>query len=537
MPSQRLRKRMSKLNIRENYTVHSTVYEWPNQDTILWWHPFNVILQLMLEYKPSQLTRLAIMLSCKWCFNVIRKADSYRYLGRYELWPSQVRCLNYIQSMFEEVVERTEYINGYREEYVVENDIVHLRAPMGYGKTVVGLAIATRCEGVVVIICKPSVFSTWEEQVKKFLPGQYSSGIKSAILSTLNPQHRTLLDQYQSGRTGIILATTRTLHHIKDIIADLCILDEAHVYQSITDNLVPRHSKVLLLSANRLQARVDCLRVTVKRPFVRRTETQNVARIPTECHIWVATRPLFSRVQEDTILRSGKMKVKTTCNTNTLIAEVLVIITLSIENGARKIVVYLDSKERQDIMCDYYKRHFTNMRTKYVGPSYNVYKYVRSLTSVENFRSDESCSILLITQANCEGLTLCGDTLVVVCPELHVSTKYTQICGRLERLNNEVSKLTIYMLTEWKHYYRCMYYEARRLDRNLPEADARTYYITEKVCQSLGYTRNTITSGDIARIVCLLVRDGSRSMLPTTLDVDDTFIYQLCRHHSGSNRR
>ena len=352
---------------------------------------------------------------------------------------------------------------------------IYLRAPVGFGKTILGLRAALSSR-LTLILCKPSVIVTWEKEIKMRMPALYSNKATSPTL-VYSPTRKNHFSVLKSGLIPetcriVICSTTANIYKLDTITSydyELVIVDEAHTLKPYVLRKVFETSlcNVLFISAENVSVfsndDLQTHRININRLF-NETDLLNYA-------YYKGTVQYELRTTED---------IKT-CTSSTL---------KEIYKKKNKIVIFFHSFKDQEEWEDANENN------------YNVFCFRRSLIVVDNFSKCKERAIITITQANCESLNLCGDYVVIPKVTSHISTKYVQMVGRLTRPSNPSKLITVITIETPDLAFRCLYYEVTRL---CPLISTTNSELLSKVLSNVyGISVENVLLGDVATVCCIL---------------------------------
>lgn len=357
--------------------------------------------------------------SSKWMLDLIKEKVDLR-MGLISLQPSQW----YIKESFS----------------MKEDGIHYIQAPMSYGKTIVGLAIASSPNQRYLICVPPKALATWiKEAQKMYGPGviQPKNPACSCILVAYNSTHPRHNDYVKAGTftdyNKIILTTTMVFQqsrYLKNINNFRLIIDEVAT-GSLAEQLPSTDvfKWICLLSAN-YRPGVYTSQIIVKESHIQ-------SNLPTtDAYYWKipsaseAERTNYARVG-DQLIRIKEMEAEY-CKT-------LYEILKNPANGNKMVIFFPAGQPLEHL------KPYLQTITQHLGITFHYFD--KSLDVVEQFHRCQFRSVLLSSHNNSEAVNIHADSVCVLRPDWLSFKRVKQLVGRVLRSYNPHKMVKIHYIT------------------------------------------------------------------------------------------
>jgi hypothetical protein len=349
-----------------------------------------------------------------------------------------------------------------------ETNYYEVRAPMGFGKTIVGLSIAFAdpCAGSAaryLFLVPPKAYDTWVREACRVF-GQSTSKVtpETCVLfahSSVPAHYRAYRAWRASGqKPGPVRAIVASSLNIGDFRAEMlarlrltrAIVDEAHTLTRYVALGLSALRWVVLLSANAIKPFKDLA--------FRRAGGFTVApgyldgKVPPVAVRLVTVEPCASSAFNEAtqfVLPEAKRPLIE----GNLEAYLDALGALLAEIGSGRVALYLPDGAAGDLIEE-------GLHGATGGWDCVVFR--RAVSKIQRFHGLDRV-ILLIRLAMSEAINILATHLVIVRPDWVNPTRYAQIVGRVLRPANTSERVALYVVVpRGAAGHRAVYYEARR---------------------------------------------------------------------------
>lgn len=336
-----------------------------------------------------------------------------------------------------------------------------IRAPMSYGKTLLGLALASSGNERYVICVPPKALQTWLAEIYKMYGPQAilkNNPAQSYVLvmyAQSHKEHAHFISQNQlTAYNKIILTTTFVIRYLMGdpwVIGSRLILDEAATGK-LDVSQIPWTCR---LSANYIVDKYDH-QISVKDSYMDRL-------LPN-------AKPMYWRIPASSEKERNQYAVlkdhyslieKMSYHYSDVLANIL----RSPSNG-NKMVIYIPAGTPLEFM-----RPIVSFVANSLGMT--CYDFDKKLDVLESFYTDPSRSVLVTSHNNSEAVNIHADSICVIRPDWLGFKRVKQLVGRVLRTGNPHREIAVHYVTaEGIGFFRTVYGEALRVSNiELEEID------------------------------------------------------------------
>lgn len=336
-----------------------------------------------------------------------------------------------------------------------------IRAPMSYGKTLLGLALASSGNERYVICVPPKALQTWLAEIHKMYGPQAilkNDPARSCVLvmyAQSHKEHVQFVNQNQlTNYNKIILTTTFVIRHLMNdpwVTNSRLILDEA-----ATGKLDVSHIPwTCRLSANYIADEYN-LKISVKDSYMNRLLPN------TKVMYWRIPASSEKERNQYTILKDHYSLIEKMSYHYT---DVLASILRNPSNG-NKMVIYVPAGSPLEFLQPTISGVANNLGMTY-------YDFDKKLEVLDAFYADPSRSVLVTSHNNSEAVNIHADSICVIRPDWLGFKRVKQLVGRVLRTGNPNREIMVhYITTEGIGFFRTVYGEALRVSNlELEEMD------------------------------------------------------------------